>query len=611
MLKKSLTLAFLLLASQALAGNNCDFDITPGQTRIDYHMKTNTNLNCIRTSHSRAMASATMIRNDANSVWAALTGGGVYGSFQTDHPYSETSPAADSANNSWNLIAGNRITITQNSSSDAAPIVVASGTGDVVGPASATDNAVVRFDSTTGKLIQDSGVLIDDSDNVSGIGNISLSGTVDGRDVATDGTKLDGITGTNTGDEVAASTAEVTTGTDNTKMVTPAALEGSTPSLGGVVITQTQTATSGTDNIAADSDVEAAPGATSTAVNIAVRGKMSRGDMYPVTGTGHYVGVLGQVDNDNSNGIQGTIIAVEGKVEQTQAGHTQTAVAVEAQLSANAAGADIDALYLVDAAVTGNEGNIDVLAFTAGQIYGNNSQIGTVYTTLLSDLDEDADGGATGDIETIFGYLITDQTMNQAALYGIYMADQTGTHAAKYFTLNACPSCPMYTKGDIQQAGASGGVVSVKAPDTASDYTVTWPAATGTPLLDSTLVVVTGKFTRAANATSGTQSITGLGGTPISIEIQMTNNDSAVESSFGFTDCTSDYSTINNSGAVLQYDDLIVFNHASGSTDMQTGRLDGSNGSCDSDGFTIDWLKAGSPPSIETLTMTYKALVIK
>jgi len=29
------------------------------------------------------------------------------------------------------------------------------GSGDVVGPASATDNAIVRFDSTTGKLIQD------------------------------------------------------------------------------------------------------------------------------------------------------------------------------------------------------------------------------------------------------------------------------------------------------------------------------------------------------------------------------------------------------------------------------------------------------------------------
>jgi hypothetical protein len=38
-----------------------------------------------------------------------------------------------------------------------------SATGDVVGPASATDNAVVRFDGTTGKLIQNSAVTIADT----------------------------------------------------------------------------------------------------------------------------------------------------------------------------------------------------------------------------------------------------------------------------------------------------------------------------------------------------------------------------------------------------------------------------------------------------------------
>lgn len=37
------------------------------------------------------------------------------------------------------------------------------GSGDVVGPGSATDNAIARFDTTTGKLIQDSGVLLTDA----------------------------------------------------------------------------------------------------------------------------------------------------------------------------------------------------------------------------------------------------------------------------------------------------------------------------------------------------------------------------------------------------------------------------------------------------------------
>ena len=48
------------------------------------------------------------------------------------------------------------------------------GTGDVVGPASATDQAVARFDATTGKLIQDSLISIDDD------GNFIMDKTVNG-----------------------------------------------------------------------------------------------------------------------------------------------------------------------------------------------------------------------------------------------------------------------------------------------------------------------------------------------------------------------------------------------------------------------------------------------
>lgn len=47
------------------------------------------------------------------------------------------------------------------------------GTGDVVGPASSTDNAVARYDGLTGKLIQDSLFLIDDSGNGSTIGSLT------------------------------------------------------------------------------------------------------------------------------------------------------------------------------------------------------------------------------------------------------------------------------------------------------------------------------------------------------------------------------------------------------------------------------------------------------
>lgn len=58
-----------------------------------------------------------------------------------------------------------------------------SGSGDVVGPASATDHAIARFDSTTGKLLQNSGITI--ADGASGTlagsnsGDVTLAGTPD------------------------------------------------------------------------------------------------------------------------------------------------------------------------------------------------------------------------------------------------------------------------------------------------------------------------------------------------------------------------------------------------------------------------------------------------
>jgi len=60
------------------------------------------------------------------------------------------------------IVAGTNITVsgtwpnqTINSSG--------SGAGDVVGPASATDNAITRFDNTTGKLVQNSLVTVSDT----------------------------------------------------------------------------------------------------------------------------------------------------------------------------------------------------------------------------------------------------------------------------------------------------------------------------------------------------------------------------------------------------------------------------------------------------------------
>jgi len=48
--------------------------------------------------------------------------------------------------------------------------------GDVHGPSSSTDNTVARFDSTGGKTIQGSGIVIDDNDKMSSVKAFSFSG---------------------------------------------------------------------------------------------------------------------------------------------------------------------------------------------------------------------------------------------------------------------------------------------------------------------------------------------------------------------------------------------------------------------------------------------------
>lgn len=60
------------------------------------------------------------------------------------------------------------------------PSVLGGGGGGGTFPGSSTDNAAVRFDGTGGSTVQNSGVIIDDSDNVSGIGSLDVGDTISG-----------------------------------------------------------------------------------------------------------------------------------------------------------------------------------------------------------------------------------------------------------------------------------------------------------------------------------------------------------------------------------------------------------------------------------------------
>lgn len=78
-------------------------------------------------------------------------------------------------------------------------VSIAAATGDVTGPASATDNAITRFNGTTGKTVQNSAAFVDDNGNVyapnvaPGLVSVVSSGTPIALVVASKGTQV--ITG--------------------------------------------------------------------------------------------------------------------------------------------------------------------------------------------------------------------------------------------------------------------------------------------------------------------------------------------------------------------------------------------------------------------------------
>ena len=78
---------------------------------------------------------------------------------------------------------------------------------NVVGPASATDNAIARFDGTTGKLIQNSGVTITDAGVLTTTANASINGVLVG--IGTGSGADNTAVGANAGDSM-------TTGDNNT-----------------------------------------------------------------------------------------------------------------------------------------------------------------------------------------------------------------------------------------------------------------------------------------------------------------------------------------------------------------------------------------------------------
>lgn len=75
------------------------------------------------------------------------------------------------------LVAGTNVTISGTWPNQTIAASGGSGGGDVSGPGASTDNAMVRWDGTTGQLIQNSTVLVDDNGTISAVNGVVFDTT--------------------------------------------------------------------------------------------------------------------------------------------------------------------------------------------------------------------------------------------------------------------------------------------------------------------------------------------------------------------------------------------------------------------------------------------------
>lgn len=317
------------------------------------------------------------------------------------------------------------------------------GGGDVVGPASATDNAVARFDGTTGKLIQNSAVTIADTS-----GNIT-GGTYNGNTIGVGSTS-----GTNTGDQ-----------------------------------------TSVTGNAGTATALQ-----TGRTIGTATGDVTSAGSSFDGTANNTNAYTLATV-NSNVGSFTSANITVNAKGLITAASNgtapTPTVITVANEAT------DTTCFPAFFTAATGDLGP----KTNTGLTFNSNTSLltstliaATTSVTSASILASSNDSGALGASGTAFSdlFLATGGVINWNA------GNATLTHSTSLLTSNVALALP--NAGLIIDNADTGVGLTITTESAAGAWTATFPAITGTVTLNAAAQTITSKRIQPRTASSTTSS---------------------------------------------------------------------------------------------------------
>ncbi len=405
--------------------------------------------------------------------------------------YSTTASAAPTAGN---LVAGELALNTvdeklyfKNSVGTVKLLASSSGAaGDVVGPASATDNAIVRFDGTTGKLVQNSVVTIADSTgDISGVGVLNAT-TLDATNVEVTNIKAkDGTASATIADSTGVMTigSSVLTTTDiNGGTIDGTAIGGSTPAAGAFTtlsatgtITSTSSAIVLRNNAAGTTYKELDIGNTGNSVFLGVEGSPTQlltgataYDSFINTATG--TGFVTAVNFVTVTRATSTGLAVTGTISSTGSAGIGTTATANGRLSVLAAGgATGNSLFLSNSDGVYNPYlQVQHNGILGTKLFSSSSYGGTAGELTI------ASGGVDVAVFQSTGLAVTGEV---SATTGVKTADATtlywGAGSAYILGSSGSSSVGIYTGSSIRASVNNSGLAVTGTLSSTGNLTVT------------------------------------------------------------------------------------------------------------------------------------------